>query len=174
MEQKRLLLAFALSAVILFGWSYLFTPPTPPPAENPPATTEPTATPAPVQTATPAPVQTATPAGAQVEAPASAPDSTPQRTLKVSTPLFEVDFDSRGAIAKSWIIKQNKGEGGKGKPLYSIASTSDNRQPLQLVSPKGVEQGQAPLKIITGRAEIDSALSSRNYLIGGVEGNAAE
>ncbi|HEU4597431.1 MAG TPA: membrane protein insertase YidC [Pyrinomonadaceae bacterium] len=167
MEQKRLLLAFALSAIILFGWSYLF-PPTPPQTDaNPPTTAN---TPAPV-----APVQTPPPAGGQVEVSnTSAPDNNPQRTLSVSTPLFEVVFDSRGAIAKSWIIKQNKDESGKAKPLYSIASTGDNRQPLQLVSPKGFEQGQAPLKIITGRAELDSTLSARNYQIGGVEGDAAE
>ncbi len=166
MEQKRLLLAFALSAVILFGWSYLF--PATPPQTN-------TNSPSPTATPTPsaAPAQTA-PAGAQVETPASAPDNIPQRTLSVSTPLFEVALDSRGAIAKSWIIKQNKGEGGKGKPLYSISSTDNNRQPLQLVSSKGLEQGLAPLKIVTGRAEIDSALSSRNYQISGVEDNAPE
>jgi YidC/Oxa1 family membrane protein insertase len=165
MEQKRLLLAFAISAIILFGWSYLF--PAAPPQTN-------TNAPSPTAMPTPAANAQTAPAEGQVATPASAPDNVPQRTLSVSTPLFEVGFDSRGAIAKSWVIKQNKGEGGKGKPLYSIGSTDNNRQPLQLVSAKGLEQGLAPLKIITGRAEIDSTLSSRNYQIGGVEDNAPE
>jgi YidC/Oxa1 family membrane protein insertase len=165
MEQKRLLLAFAISAIILFGWSYLF--PTAPPQTN-------TNAPSPTATPTPAAAAQTAPAGGQVETPASAPDNVPQRTLSVSTPLFEVVLDSRGGVAKSWVIKQNKGEGGKGKPLYSIGSTDNNRQPLQLVSAKGLEQGLAPLRIITGRAEIDSTLSSRNYQIGGVEDSAPE
>jgi len=116
-------------------------------------------------------VQTA-PAGGQGVASTAAPDNIPQRLLTVSTPLFEIVLDSRGAIAKSWIIKQNKEEGSQGKPLYSIASTKTDPQPLQLVSPKGLELGQAPLRVVTGRADLDAAISSRNYQLGGVEDNA--
>ena len=60
----------------------------------------------------------------------------------------------------------------EGKPLYSIASTKTDPQPLQLVSSKGLELGQAPLRVITGRADLDAAISSRNYQLGGVEDNA--
>ena len=164
MEQKRLLLAFVLSAVILFGWSYLF-PPSPPQQQNI-NSQAPASTPTPMET-----VQTA-PAGGQGVASTAAPDNIPQRLLTVSTPLFEIVLDSRGAIAKSWIIKQNKEEGSQGKPLYSIASTKTDPQPLQLVSPKGLELGQAPLRVVTGRADLDAAISSRNYQLGGVEDNA--
>jgi YidC/Oxa1 family membrane protein insertase len=162
MEQKRLLLALVLSAVILFGWSYLFPPAPPQQNANSQA---PANTPTPVAT-----VETAT-VGGQSEVSTAAPDNIPQRTLTVSTPLFEIGFDSRGAIAKSWIIKQNKEEGSEGKPLYSIASTKSERRPLEIIPTKGLEQGLAPLKIITGRAELDAVISSRNYQISGTEGN---
>ena len=164
MEQKRLLLAFVLSAVILFGWSYLF-PPSPPQQQN-------TNSQSPTNTPTPTETVQAPPISGQADASTAAPDNTPQRLLTVLTPLFEIVLDSRGAIAKSWIIKQNKEEGREGKPLYSIASTKTAPQPLQLVSHKGLELGQAPLRVVTGRADLDAAISSRNYQLGGVEDNA--
>src|SRR5918912_4347727 len=132
MDQKRLLIAFVLSAVILFGWSYLFPPPkneqqnanTPQPSAASP-------TPASSQQ------QPAQDAGQPVLTTPSAPDSIPQRTVTVSTPLYEVKFDSRGATAKSWVIKKNKEKEGEGKPLRSASSTKDNPQPLELISQEG-------------------------------------
>ena len=155
MEHKRLLLAFALSAVILFGWSYLF-PPTVPQQNSNSQQQANNAQPSPTAQA-PAPAQSAP----QQSEPA--PDDVPRHTLTVSTPLYEVEFDSRGAVARSWIIKRNKDEDGEGKPLTSIASTRGNPVPLQLVSPKGAEKGEFPLRLLTDRAELDSALTSRNY-----------
>src|SRR5215218_8300499 len=101
MDQKRLLLAFVLSAVILFGWTYLF-PPTPPQqnANSQQAASE--------ATPTPAPTAQPTQAEQQSQPVAAAPDNTPQRTVTVSTPLYRVELDSRGAVVKSWVIKQNK------------------------------------------------------------------
>src|SRR5215213_4574333 len=109
MDQKRLLIAFVLSAVILFGWTYLFPPPaneTQNANTSQPANTSPT----------PAPSQQPAQADAQpvLTAPA-APDAVPQRTVIFETPLYTVTLDSRGATAKSWIIKKNKEKGGEGK-----------------------------------------------------------
>src|SRR5215210_274684 len=115
MDQKRLLLAFVLSAVILFGWTYLFPPPA---NEQQNANTSQQAV---NGSPTPAPSQVPAQADARpvlTAAPAS-PDTVPQRTVTVSTPLYEVKFDSRGATAMSWILKQNKEKGGEGKPLLS-------------------------------------------------------
>ncbi|HST53333.1 MAG TPA: membrane protein insertase YidC [Pyrinomonadaceae bacterium] len=167
MEQKRLLIAVVISALILFGWSYFFTPKNPQQNAN---STEsaPTATPAPTPTA-----QT-TPADSQHAPSANAPDAVAQRTLTVSTPLYEVQLDSRGGIARSWVIKQNKEKGGEGKPLYSIASTKDNPQKLELISQEGAKRDLFPLRIFTGRDDLDSALASRNFTIKGVEGDAGD
>jgi YidC/Oxa1 family membrane protein insertase len=171
MDQKRLLLAFALSAIILFGWSYLFPPTKPEQNAN---SSQPVSTDSP----TPTPTTQSTPVNSPNTASANAPDSTPQRTLTISTPLYKIEIDSRGAVAKSWIIKRNKDKDGDGKPLSSIASTKDTPLPLELVSQKGLELGKddpsktlAPLKIVTGKPDVDSMLASRNYQAGGVDDN---
>ena len=39
------------------------------------------------------------------------PDSMPQRKLRIVTPFYEATFDTRGAVATSWIIKKNKNSG---------------------------------------------------------------
>src|SRR5688500_4090686 len=97
MDHKRLLLALILSSVILFGRSHLFPPPTNEQQQNantprPPVSA--TATPA-----TPAPP---TPAGAPpLSSSPTAPDTPPQRLLKISTPLYQIEFGSRGATPKS-------------------------------------------------------------------------
>lgn len=167
MDQKRLLLAFVLSAVILFGWSYLF----PPPANDQQNAN--TAQPAVDATATPAQAATPDQAGVQSQpANVAAPDTIPQRSIVVSTPLYKVEFDSRGAIPKSWVIKQIKEKSGEIKPLRSASSTRDNPQELQLISPEGLSRGLAPLKISTGRQDLDATIASRNFAVGGVEGES--
>ena len=168
MDQKRLLLAFVLSAVILFGWTYLFPPPA---NEQQNANTSQTATTSP----SPAPSQQPVRADAQpiLIAPAT-PDTIPQRTVIVSTPLYEVKFDSRGATAKSWVIRRNKEKGGEGKPLRSASSTKENPKPLELISQEGLNRGLAPLRILTGRQDLDSAMASRNFVVSGVEGGTTD
>ncbi|HEX7314896.1 MAG TPA: membrane protein insertase YidC [Pyrinomonadaceae bacterium] len=168
MDQKRLLFAFVLSAVILFGWTYLFPPTGDQQNSN---NSQPAATASP----TPATSQQPTQADAQpVLAVPSASDTVPQRTVVVSTPLYKITFDTRGATAKSWIIKKNKEKDGEGKPLRSASSTKDKPEPLELVSQEGLKRGLAPLRILTGRQDLDAALASRNYVVGGVEGGTTE
>lgn len=166
MEQRRLLLAFLLSAIILFGWSYLFPPTTPPANQNGPQPSA-EATPAPSPTTPQQPAQET-----QNQALTAETDGVPRRTVTVSTPLYQVEFDTQGAVARSWVIKRNKDEDGEGKPLYSIASTKEDRKPLELVSPEGLKQKEAPLRLVTGKSDVDDLLSSRNYRVGGVEGEA--
>ncbi len=168
MDQKRLLLAFILSAVILFGWSYLF----PPPANEQQNAN--TAQPVVNTAATPTPAAIPSQVGEQNQPTnVAAPDTTPQRSLTVSTPLYKIEFDSRGATTRSWVIKQIKEKSGEIKPLRSASSTKDNPQDLQLISREGLSRGLAPLNISTGRQDLDATIASRNFAIGGVEGEAA-
>src|SRR5215204_3992847 len=168
MDQKRLLLAFVLSAVILFGWTYLFPPPA---NEQQNANTSQTATASP----TPAPSQQPAQTDAEpVLAASAAPDTVPQRTVIVSTPLYKVEFDSRGATGKSWVTYKNKEKGGEGKPLRSASSTKDKPEPLELVSEEGLNRGLAPFRILTGRQDLDSAMASRNFVVVGVESGTIE
>ena len=165
MEQKRFLLAILISAAILFGWSYLLPPPVPeqpaPAADRQQETAN-----APAPTLAP----TATP-GAPVQPPAdgqaTSQDETQRRTLTVSTPLYEARFDSQGAVAVSWIIKKNQ---NNGRPVYSAGGSRTEELPLELISPVGVERGFAALRLITGDANLDALLNSRNYTINLAEG----
>ncbi len=99
-NQSRFFLAVALSLGILLLWTYLFPPPKPTPNAN-------------TETANVSSQQNtpATPAvSQQPQTPVQnqTPDNTPNRLLTVKTPLYEAKFDSRGAVATSWILKQNK------------------------------------------------------------------
>ena len=85
-------------------------------------------------------------------------------------------IDSRGAVARSWIITRNKDKDGEGKPLSSIASTKENPQKLELISQQGLELGKddpskiiAPLKVFTGKSDLDSLLASRNFQASGID-----
>lgn len=166
MEQKRFLLALLLSAAILFGWSYLVPPTVPeqpaPVADQPQETATSAPTPTLLPTATPG-AQNQTP----VEGQAISQDETPRRMLTVSTPLYEVRFDTQGAVAVSWIIKKNQ---NNGRPVYSAGGSRTEELPLELISPVGVERGEAPLRLVTGDAGLDALLNSRNYTINVAEG----
>jgi YidC/Oxa1 family membrane protein insertase len=168
-DQKRLLLAFVLSAVILFGWTYLF----PPPAneQQNANTSQQSATDSPTPTPSQQPAQTD--AQPVLTAPAS-PDTVPQRIINISTPLYQVKFDSRGAIVKSWVIRKNKERDSEGKPLRSGSSTEANPEPLELISQEGLNRGLAPLTVLTGRQDLDATLNSRNFVVNGVDGGTTE
>lgn len=175
MDQKRLLIAFALSAAILFGWTYFIDRTTPRPnnANSPTENTNNAATattsPAPQATA-PATPQTSPDSAAVV----STPDNVPQRIVTVVTPLYEVKLDSRGAVATSWIVTKNR---DTGRPLYSVAGDKNNRQPLELIPTESVRQkspGVAPLLLSTGDATLDGLLASKNFKIGGVDSESGE
>ncbi|HEX8076307.1 MAG TPA: membrane protein insertase YidC, partial [Chthoniobacterales bacterium] len=160
-----------MSAAILFGWTYFIDRTTPKPNKANPQTetsnNSTAATPAPQATA---PVTQPTPYDT---AASPTTDNVPQRTVTVVTPLYEVKFDSKGAIATSWIVKQNR---DTGRPLYSVAGDKNNRQPLELIPSESLRQKSpgAPLMLSTGDAVIDNLLASKNFKVGGVEGESGE
>jgi len=164
MEQRRLLLAFTLSAAILFGWTY-FIDRTTPKQNNSNTPAETADNPTPAASSAPesiAPI-TSSPATAVFSA-----DNVPQRTVTVATPLYDVKLDSRGAVATSWIVKQNR---DTGRPLYSVAGDKNNRQPLELIPAEALRQKSpgAPLLLATGDAALDNLLASKNFKIDGLD-----
>ncbi len=168
MQQKRFVLALLISTVILFGWNYFF-PAKPPTPENPAATAEQKPSPTEPQAATSPTVQQSP----QSPPTNPTPDSVPQRQIVISTPLYDATFDTRGAVATSWIIKQNKETGG---PLYSVGGGKNDRRPLQLISQEGLQRQprEAPLRMTTGDANLDGVIDSRNYLVNGLESGAGD
>ena len=123
--EMRVLIAFALSAVILFLYVPLqkryFPPPPRPPeqAAAKPETAPPPAAAAPAAPAasTPAAPKPAQPAGAtqpaakKRAAPAAAPAATVTQASQegetvVENDLYRVAFSNRGAVVKSWVLKK--------------------------------------------------------------------
>ena len=161
MQQKRLILAFALSTAILISWSY-FVPNKSPQNSNQPAvaSTSPTISPSKTEPQNSSHVPSSTVA--------TALSAAPQRTIGIKTPLYEAKFDSRGAEPISWIIKKNKKSGSE---TYSVAGNKRDRVPLELISSEGLKRQprQVPLQLLTGDAALDSALSSGTYKLEGVD-----
>jgi YidC/Oxa1 family membrane protein insertase len=162
MQQKRLLLALVLSSAILFLWSYFS--PVPPPNQKQAATTpSPSAIPTATQTAT-----SITPAAPAAPAPTPNVSAAPQRTIAISTPLYDAKFDTLGAEPVSWIIKANKNNGTE---IYSVGADKRHKLPLELISPEGLKRQPrlAPLQLQTGDAAFDSALSTSTYKVEGLD-----
>ena len=163
-NQFRVLIAAVLSLVVLFGWSYFFAP-KPPPANTTTATTGNANT-------APAPQPSAVPQAPQPEGQTvgSTPDSTPNRTITIKSPLYEVKLDSKGAVATSWIILKNKSSKND-YPVYADGSNASNEKPLQLISAKALEQSprEAPFRIVAADPNITASANERNYQISAPE-----
>jgi len=179
-QQQRFIVALVASAGVLILWNVLFPPVKPPQnanananANNPAVaqSSSPPTSPAPGQpTASVTPVTA--PAGqSPAPTPAAAIDNVPQRKLRITTPLYEATFDTRGAVATSWIVKRVRRSDGTWRELYSASSTKNSPNPLELITtpPAGVapEQLFRPFQIVTGDGAADSVLAGRNFKISG-------
>ena len=178
MDKPRFVLAIVISAAILFGWTVLFPVKPPQPQSNANANSSPTD-----QKASPTPTASESPASGQANQTAQATggeipaDATAQRKIKVTTPLYDVMLDSRGAVATSWILKKNK---DNGNPLYSIDSATGQHKPLELIPQDRINQPdprEAPLLLQTADKEktaesklLDSLLGSRHYEVRELKG----
>jgi YidC/Oxa1 family membrane protein insertase len=92
----------------------------------------------------------------------------PKRTITVKTPLYVAKFDTQGAEPVSWIITTNK---NTKRPIYSVAGHREDRIPLELISPEGLNRQPrlVPLQLHTGDAALDSVLQSATYRVEGVD-----
>jgi len=161
MQQKRLLIALIVSSAILFLWNFLFPIPTTPPNPNPAATPSPAAS-QPAQQA----ANSSTPAPAPILTPNV--NAAPQRTITISTPLYDAKFDTLGAEPISWILKKNK---NSKQSIYSVAGRKKDEIPLELISAEGLRRQprMVPLQLHTGDTALDTVLSSSTYKVQGVD-----
>jgi YidC/Oxa1 family membrane protein insertase len=160
-SQYRFIVAAVLSMVVLFGWSYFFTP------TKPPADTANTA--ANGNSAPAAATQTPPAAPAQQPAPETAavtPDTIPNRQITIKSPLYEVKIDSKGALATSWILLRNRTPKGDSL-IYADGSTDTDKKPLQLISEEALKQTPRaiPFRLLTDDPAITSLVNDRNYQI---------
>jgi YidC/Oxa1 family membrane protein insertase len=158
--QSRFLIAAVLSMIVLLAWSYFYTPRTPS-VDNSNATANANSAPAPSQQ------PTAAPTVEQQQLPVAAtPDTVPNRTVTIKSPLYEVTLDSRGAAATSWVILRNKGPKGDFL-VYADGSSGENEKPLQLISQEGLQKSprEIPFLLSTADAGLISIVNERNYEI---------
>lgn len=158
MEQKRLVIWVLLSIVILTAWSY-FVPQSQPENNQKPQNTVAEQVPGPdpgaTQTQQPPPPP---PSGQNLSAQQAvngAETVFSQRTVTISTPLYEAKFDTKGAVPISWVIKKNK---DTNRPISGF-----DQKPLELISPEGSKRSELPFRLITGDAVLDASLADRNY-----------
>jgi YidC/Oxa1 family membrane protein insertase len=160
-NQSRFVIAAVLSMAILFGWSYFFAP-KPAPVANSNADITP------VAAASPAAAQTATQTASQQPASplVTTPDNTPNRTITIKSPLYEVTLDSRGALATSWVVLKNKSPRAE-FPVFADGSHGDDRRPLQLISEEALkrEPREIPFRLATEDTSLNDLLNGRNYQI---------
>ena len=160
MQQKRLLIALVLSFAILFLWTWLY--PVRPPKNQQTGATTPTPSPSASVTATqPSPSNFASLQNTEIAL-------APQRTITVTSDLYEVKLDTRGAEPVSWIIKKNRYSNAS---IYSVAGKKSDQIPLQLISAEGLNRQprQVPLQLQTGDASVDTTLALTTYRVEGVD-----
>ena len=165
-NQQRFILALVASAAILIVWNWVFPPPKPPQNANvnANANVQQPASPNASPTAQAVASATATPPPAQANVPEQTADTSPQRKLTIVTPLYQATFDTRGAVATSWILTKNK---NTGREIHGASSTKNNPHPLELISspPAGVPADKVlrPFQLETGDTAVDGLLANRNY-----------
>jgi YidC/Oxa1 family membrane protein insertase len=122
--ESRLLLAFVLMGLVLFGTQYFFKPPV---------------TPKPVtKVQTPSPQQAAKPAVPEV-APVPVAEAAEhiagqkEEEFTVETDVYRIVFSNRGAVVKSWLLKNYKNEQGKPLEVVNAAAAQKAGYPFSLM-----------------------------------------
>ncbi len=147
--EKRLLLAIVLSFLVLFGYQAFFgkKPPLPEKTIEAPAqlVQQPTVQPASQQ---PDPQSQAAEAGNKesvVEEDIQPIADERETDVIVDTPLYRAVWTNKGAVLKSWRLKEHKDENG---------------EDLELVAAGAHEIGRYPFALQTGNLEFDQMLNS--------------
>ncbi len=123
--ELRILAASLLSMGVILLWAKFFgpKPPVNPPQQNQPAQVS-TATPG---SATPAaaPSAVANPSTVSAAAKPAVPPTadTQERTIVVENALYRVEFSNRGAVVKSWLLKNYKDDAKPAEDAGRSAST---------------------------------------------------
>lgn len=150
MEERRLILAFALSFAVLLGFRMWTNSRYPQTAEGQGQALS-TATPAPplAETKTVEPVRTPGPVMAQSTPQPSVPAiSGEERRVEIATADAEIAFSSKGARLLSWKLNRYKDPRGKAVEVHP-----------------GGNPIPGPLDLVTGRADIDARLRDAPFRV---------
>src|SRR5690606_19945851 len=93
-------------------------------------------------------------------------DNAPQRQIVIKTPLYEATFDSRGAVATGWILKESRSSKGT-YPLWADGSDASNEKPLQLISQKALESDprEVPFRLLTPDEALTKTINLSGYTV---------
>jgi len=125
LETKRLVIAFALSAAVLIGWTIVFPPPKPPqPAARPVTSAATSAAAAPSTSPQAAPAASAQTAAQAPTAGPTLPSEpvTPvsagtEETVEVRSPLYTARLSNEGGVLKSFVLTHHRDSAGKALDL---------------------------------------------------------
>lgn len=167
------MIAAVLCMAVLFGWQYFLAPKKPATDANANADNTAAANTA----ANTAPTPVASPVTATPDQPDTAavtPDTTPNKQIKIKSPLYEVTLDSKGAVATSWILLKNKAQNDE-RDIFGDGATADNKKPLQLISNEALTSTprQLPFRLETADTTINGFVNERNYAVSGADGDIA-
>ena len=136
--QRNLILAFALTLLIILIAQPLLNKYGPQPAAKPPATQpQPAAAPPPAVPSAPSPAL-------------PAQQATAESQVVVENDLYKITFNNRGALVKSWILKKYK---------------DDKGQPLELVNATAAPQYGSPLSLWTYDAGLRTRLNNALFVV---------
>jgi YidC/Oxa1 family membrane protein insertase len=168
-SQIRFLVAFLLSMAVLFGWPYFFSTP----ADD---LQQPVEDAVQVKEGEPAldvekkpealasrdeSVKPSDELGVPTE---ESPAQNATRSIKIKTDLYEVEFDSRGALATSWVILKDKSPKSE-RPVFAEGSTKDEKKALELISDEARKRGQLPFRIKTDDESINEFANKKSFSI---------
>ena len=125
--ELRLLLAFILMGVVLFVTPYFYKTVAPPVKKTAPAATKSEPAPAAPGVVT-APAETAPAADSETAASETAAPPVvagKEETRVIETDKFRITFSNRGAVVKSWLLKEHKEHSGAPLQLVNTASHAD-------------------------------------------------
>ena len=168
-QEKRILLAFALSFLLIMAWRFLSPPPEPPPETQ---TVE-------------APATAEGEAGAPAPAPARALPSVtlPVRQgsqaeeITIENDLYRIVFSTQGAVVKSWVLKGYKdsreASGGWGAVWMQIqrffkgdeeSQEESLREPLDVVNAAACEGVGYPFSLFLESTELTQKVNEAVYV----------
>ncbi|HVH69895.1 MAG TPA: membrane protein insertase YidC, partial [Candidatus Dormibacteraeota bacterium] len=145
--ERRLLLTFALTFVVIFITqqfiSRYYKPPAPPQRqEQTQRPAEPTAPPVAQESTAPFP-------SAKVASTTTAKQAEKEAPAVIENDLYRITFSNRGGLAKSWVLKKYK---------------NDQGQPLELVHPIAGPQHGYPLSLFTYDESLRKKLNEALYV----------
>jgi YidC/Oxa1 family membrane protein insertase len=142
--ERRALLAFLLSIIVLFVWGKIYKPSTPP---RPSQTQKTPQTPQPAEQ--PASSAPSAPAGG----PATAIRASEEKAVVIESLLYRVELSNRGGVARSWQLKKYLDDS---KPPH----------PLDLVNAQAAQQvGGWPLSLALADPNLEAEANSALYRI---------